>query len=117
MPGIRTTRLEIPLDENDVPIFSAVGGSSTVAGRIRSTRLDWPLDENEIPLVNVQVLGGVGTATGSIRFGLAPLPGEIEVNEKVNFSKTNDAELLAWLLATCPDVYDDRGDYFGFKNL
>jgi hypothetical protein len=59
---IRTTRLEVPVDENGIPIFAAIEAGE-VTKYIRSTRLEVPVTEdingNKIPVV--AVAGGLNT--------------------------------------------------------
>lgn len=61
---IRTTRLEVPVDENGLPIFAAIEAGE-IKKYIRSTRLDVPVTEdingNKIPVV--AVAGGLNNAT------------------------------------------------------
>jgi hypothetical protein len=59
---IRTTRLDVPVDENGLPIFVAIEAGE-ITRYIRSTRLEVPVTEdengNKIPVVAL-VGGGVG---------------------------------------------------------
>ncbi|MDR2754661.1 MAG: hypothetical protein LBC20_03050, partial [Planctomycetaceae bacterium] len=59
---IRTTRLEVPVDANGIPIFAAVEAGE-IKKYIRSTRLYVPVTEdingNKIPVV--AVAGGMNT--------------------------------------------------------
>jgi hypothetical protein len=70
---IRTTRLEVPVDANGLPIFAAVEASE-IKSYVRLTRLYIPVTEdmngNKIPVVALAGEGG-GSGTGGSEFTAA----------------------------------------------
>jgi hypothetical protein len=74
---IRTTRLEVPVDENGIPLFAAIEAGE-IKKYIRSTRLEVPVTEdingNKIPVV--AVAGGLNNANFELFTLVEELPEE-----------------------------------------